>query len=417
MKRPIFHSPANRLFLLLAFCFAAFPAHALILYTGDNSANQTTPGNGAPFYAVARVSADGGGSTAGSAVYIRGKYLLTANHVENRSHVTFDGNTFWARDTAFTPVQIGSSDMKLIKLLKDPDLAEVPLFDQANGDISTSVRIRGELVLTEVIGTLVGWGRGRDPSIADAGTGTTRIWTWGDNTTLAKRWGTNRIESTTSLTYNGYSYAALVTHLNSDAGNNEAGTTLYDSGSGIFIEHEGTWKLAGLAATVSTNGSSTFGATGDKNYFVRIGSYAADIEAAIPDTTIYSDWAVDHGLYGADAEPTADPDGDGVPNLLEFAFGGNPQVNDSSVLPQQGMTTENGETYLEITFTRPIDITGVTYTVKTTTDVASWPTDSTGIDSNPLIIDNGDGTESLTFRRSQPVSDFNKAFIRVSVTN
>ena len=374
-----FNSTANRLILLLAICLTAHSAQALILYTGDNSANQTAPANGAPFYAVARVCTDGGGSTAGSAVYIRGKYLLTAHHVENRSHVTFDGQTFLARDIAFTPVQVGSTDMKLIKLMDDPELPEVPLFDQATGDVSSVVRIRGEWITTEVTGTLVGWGRGRDPAVDDTGSGSTRIWSWGNNTTLAKRWGTNTIETTASLAHDGYSYAGLVIHLDSDAGDNEAGTALYDSGSGIFVEHEGTWKLAGLTTAVSTNGSSTFGADGDKNYFVRIGSYASEIEAAIPDTSTYSGWAVDHGLYGADAEPTADPDGDGVPNLLEFAFGGNPKVNDPSVLPQKSLTTENGDSYLEITFTRPIGITGVTYTVQTTSDLMSWPADSTGL--------------------------------------
>ncbi len=44
----------------------------------------------------------------------------------------------------------------------------------------------------------------------------------------------------------------------------------------------------------------------------------------------YADWLTFYGLTGADARPSADPDGDGLTNAAEYFFGGNPLVADSA---------------------------------------------------------------------------------------
>ena len=56
-------------------------------------------------------------------------------------------------------------------------------------------------------------------------------------------------------------------------------------------------------------------------------------------TNPYDQWAMDAGLTGEDLLPTADPDEDGVVNLLEFALGGDPLTADESVLPGKALTT------------------------------------------------------------------------------
>jgi hypothetical protein len=394
-------------------------AQAIIHYDGDDTGNLTAPANGAPFEVIARVCDNGGGSTRGSAIHIRGKYMLTAAHVSLRSHVTFDGSTYWARDTNFGPITIGTADLKLFKLIEDPGIAEVTLHTTNSGDdVSSTTRIKGQWVTTDVIGTFIGWGRGRNESIADSGSGSDNIWTWGDNSTLAKRWGTNRIDNAinvVSFPRYAYDYTGLQTNMETDAGSDEAAAALYDSGSGIFVENNGNWTLAGLATLVSTNGSSTFSTSGDFNYFVRIEDYASAIEAAIPDTETYSGWKTDHSLYGADADNTADTDNDGANQLQEFAFGGDPWSNESDILPTSTTVEDSGSTYLEITYTRPTFSNGLTYTVKTTTDLTSWPSDSTGVNS-AVIVNNGDGTQTETYRRTLKVADADKAFMRVDVS-
>ncbi|MDG1300662.1 MAG: hypothetical protein P8R37_03650, partial [Opitutae bacterium] len=114
---------------------------------------------------------------------------------------------------------------------------------------------------------------------------------------------------------------------------------------------------------------------------------------------------------------TADTDDDGINQLHEFAFGGDPNVNDISILPTHSLLEDSGSTYLEITLTRPKNLQGVTYMPQTTTDLSSWPSDSTGIaDNNPTPIDNLDGTETLTYRRSQAAAEAEQAFLRVEIS-
>lgn len=388
-------------------------AHALILYSGDNAANQSAPdaayGGAAVFNAVGRVTNTSGSATNGSAVHLTGKYVLTANHV-NGLHAFEFNTTIYLRDTSFAPIRFGSSDMKLVKLIDDPGLADTPLYT------GTSETPSGPFWNRQYTSaTLVGWGRGRDPADNSGPT-----WTWGNDTTIAKRWGRNQIEGATSANYSinniAYSYTALYTSLSTNSGDIEAAISYYDSGSGLFIEDAGTWKLAGLTTSVETFGSSTFASSGgDQNNFVRISTYAAAIQAAIPDLSVYDDWLIDHGLYNAAALATADTDFDGMPQLLEFALGGDPNAADSSLLPTQQIVDENGASYLEIHFTRPQGLTGISYAAQTTSDLGNWPSDSSGVDA-PTLVTNGDGSETVRYRRSLPLGSAEKAFLRIVVS-
>ena len=397
--------------LFMALCTSA---NAVILYSGDNSANQSAPdaARTAIYNAVARVTNATGTSSNGTAVHIRGKYILTANHVGGIAYFLLNGSIY-QRDPSFTPVSFGSVDMKLIKLIKDPGLPEIELY---TGTRDIRYWQGGWQYAT---GTLIGWGRGRDPSDPSGPT-----WNWGDDSTIAKRWGTNRIEDTESMNYSvggtNYTYQGLQTKLGSNNGANEAAVSYYDSGSGLFIEDSGTWKLAGLATLVQAGGSSIFSfATNNsinyENYFVRIRSYASQIEAAIPDLSVYSEWLIDHSLYNSDAEDTADTDYDGVTQLLEFALGGDPNQAEQNLLPVEQITEISGNRYLEITFNRPQNISGITYSARTTPDLDSWPNNSNGVNP-PIVSANGDGTESVTFRRTLALEDADEAYMRVDVS-
>lgn len=381
-------------------------ANAIIFPSGDNAKNQTAPDTARTdiFNAVGRSVNTGSGS--GSVVYLGGKYVLTANHVNLLSNITFDGSTLYKRDTAFSPRQIGDKDLKVIKLEKIPA-----------GLIG--VTLNTNTLETNKTGTLVGWGRGRSTTDNDGSDG----WTWGNSLTEAKRWGTNTISLTTTvLSYNdnnGNTYTntpVLVTNLNSGFGvdDDEAAAAYLDSGGGIFAKFGNEWRLIGL--TILANNPSLFNNL-EQNYFLRISSYASAIQDEIPDTSVYADWKVDHSLYGADALDDADTDGDGIGQLQEFAFGGDPHLSDVSILPALALVEDDGSTYLELSVTRPIGLQDITYTPKTTTDLSSWPIDSSGIvDDSPTPVDNLDDTETLTYRRSAPVDSFDAAFMRIDIS-
>ena len=126
----ITYTVKRTLYCLLFSITLSSTLNAIILYSGENNANLTAPNSAreAVFNSVAKVSNDNGIGIVGSAVHIKGKYLLTAEHViyegvtPRRSHVTFDGIEYKAIDMDFLPIQIGSADLVLFKLIENPDL-------------------------------------------------------------------------------------------------------------------------------------------------------------------------------------------------------------------------------------------------------------------------------------------------------
>ena len=73
---------------------------------------------------------------------------------------------------------------------------------------------------------------------------------------------------------------------------------------------------------------------------------------------------------------SADPDGDGVPNLLEYALGHNPHVADGGVVLALTNQVAGGTNFLYITHHRNHYLSGVTVTYQTSTNATSW-TDAT----------------------------------------
>ena len=420
-------------------------AHGIIFYDYDNGGlgvanddqNQSIPDDERAniFNAVARVCDENGENNSGSATYLRGKYLLTANHVENRSHVTFDDRIFYERDVKFVPRQIvvdgENVDLKIIKLV------EVPRFYEAEIEIKMNTDPVSELMNDREV-TLVGWGVGRAQN-PDPDESLTNIWTWGDKSTLAKRWGLNEIETSILINSNDgtYNYEALVTNLFPQANpdKTEVGIALFDSGSGMFANIDNEWRLVGIATSAtnySKENTSTFSffqdnpaiseddddPFADLNYFVRISSYASEIEEAIPDLSTYSGWQIDHNLHDTDAINNADTDGDGISQLLEFALGGDPNKNDISILPTYQLVEDSNETYLEITLTRPKDLQGIRYTPQITKDLLSNWTDVNESefknDFTSNSFSNDDDTETVNYRLKLAAAE--KAFLRILIS-
>jgi alpha-tubulin suppressor-like RCC1 family protein len=86
-------------------------------------------------------------------------------------------------------------------------------------------------------------------------------------------------------------------------------------------------------------------------FFVRV---AAGMTAAgQPGTAAYQQWALAAGLTGARLAPNADPDGDGLDNLTEFALGTHPrQSTNAAQRPAGSLVLENDQSYLALTHRR-----------------------------------------------------------------
>lgn len=286
----------RKISILCALLIAAYApsASALVLWNLNNSANQSDPGTGVPWNSSAKVVNSDGSLLSGSAVYLGDGYFLTANHVTmdlTYSSLTFDGTTFFSIDPTFNDGNRTYGKQVAAGL----DLAVFKLTSTPSGVTNVTMLGTG----TELFGatnsaTHIGWGVGRDLSVPLASTNVT----WGDITTSAKRWGLNAPRDSTTISYNGYSYDALITYAGTTRalflnwrglGDDEDAATLYDSGSGLYQQIGGQWYLIGIAAAVEQNGTSTYGDdrndSGDTNYYVRISSYKQDIVAVVPEPT------------------------------------------------------------------------------------------------------------------------------------
>ncbi len=97
--------------------------------------------------------------------------------------------------------------------------------------------------------------------------------------------------------------------------------------------------------------------------------------------------------------PAADPDGDGIPNALEYALGLNPNAASTAGLPQFSLVAESGETYGALTFTRVKAATDIEYLPSVRSDLNSgaWTT----LTEIVSVVDHGEA-ETVTVRDSVP---------------
>jgi hypothetical protein len=197
---------------------------------------------------------------------------------------------------------------------------------------------------------------------------------------------------------------------------------------GNTVEQGATWADPG--ATADTGETVTASGTVDTSV---VGTYTITYTATdaagnagtvtrtvtVVDTTAdpYDTWASSFGLDPAtDGAPTADPDGDGIQNLLEQAFGGDPNANNINILPVSEILEDNGQSYLQISYRKPELDNGLTYTVETVTDLnGTWSSQSSEFELVSTVPDSG-GFNLYTYRLVNPTSATSKAFIRVDIS-
>lgn len=193
-----------------------------------------------------------------------------------------------------------------------------------------------------------------------------------------------------------------------------SGGGYYSSGSGSgwymdSISFSGTEELIGLTTTNSATSTLGFTPASVGNYRLWTRPRLADplykstpLSAPLDVTAYPSGYAAWVGTQypGVTGGATADHDGDGLRNDLEYAFGLNPTVsNNPGALPQMSITSST----ISFSYTAPAGVTGVTYGAEWSNNLVNWN----------LMTDTGSGTTHIFTINTTGVP---KIFIRHRIT-
>ncbi|MBS0657594.1 MAG: hypothetical protein JSR82_05015 [Verrucomicrobia bacterium] len=262
---------------------------------------------------------------------------------------------------------------------------------------------------------LVVFGAGTRRGAAYSFGGTQRGWLWGDIDGRL-RWGENKVASLLDIGGFGQQIYGTFDAGSAGLGYHECHLSNRDSGGPVFIREGGVWKVAavnfsvdGYFAEAATGGDFFIGAftdcsglysddgSGNRDfipgpapvptgfYSTRISAYLNDIRTYIGNTdlrpTTFATWqsACFTATQLANASlsgPSADPDGDGLTNLEEFAFGSAPWMPSAESAPSLGTLNISGSDYLTVSYNRVAGLTGVTYVVEASSDLQTWQSGS-----------------------------------------
>ncbi len=151
---------------------------------------------------------------------------------------------------------------------------------------------------------------------------------------------------------------------------------------------------------------------------------ASDHLPIVADYTVdltYTTWLTRFFTAAEQADPTisgsaADPDGDGVSNLIEYALGLSPRTAGATGLPTVGQMTINGSTYLTLTYTQVFANTDITYVPQVSGDLMTWNSDANYVaavstQTNPDAL-----SQIVVVRDLMPLTAGGRRFIRLKVT-
>jgi hypothetical protein len=107
-----------------------------------------------------------------------------------------------------------------------------------------------------------------------------------------------------------------------------------------------------------------------------------------PRPASYGEWVARFFVKnaGAISNPSADPDGDLLPNLVECALGLNPSHPDFLAIPEFVLLKENGQTFPAIRFPHRPGVAGLTLLPQHSTDAGSWWDETSPTDGIPRLL-------------------------------
>jgi hypothetical protein len=170
-----------------------------------------------------------------------------------------------------------------------------------------------------------------------------------------------------------------------------------------------TWsKVSGPGAVTFGNAASAnTTATADQagTYVLRLTADDGEVktcdDVTVTIATPFASWASGYSLTGEQASATADPDGDGLNNLLEYALGSTPDSSAS----RPNLASQISDSKLQITFTP--QRSDVTYTIEASSDLTTW---------SPLTMPTLTVGQSTTVTDTVALGAGTKRFLRLKVS-
>lgn len=174
----------------------------------------------------------------------------------------------------------------------------------------------------------------------------------------------------------------------------------------VVLANDVTFNNVEFGAVTLTDGTYT---ASELNSALGTSRFSGAGTVTLVDTqaATFENWAVDNGLSGDNALTSADPDSDGMDNLLEYALGGIPNTDDAaSVLPEFTMVDVDGTNWIEYVYNRRLDAgaRGLAYDVILSADLTagSWSNIGQTAEFGSAPID--EDFESVTNRIATDVS-------------
>ncbi len=118
----------------------------------------------------------------------------------------------------------------------------------------------------------------------------------------------------------------------------------------------------------------------------------------------------DDGISGEEA----DPEFDGLVNILEYAFGREPKLNDSSAPTSTVLLTDGSSDYLALVYVRETGSSDLLFEPQVSSDMDDWSSGASHTET-VSVTDNGDGTETVVERDLTPTSANTRRFMRLDV--
>ena len=110
----------------------------------------------------------------------------------------------------------------------------------------------------------------------------------------------------------------------------------------------------------------------------------------------------------------ADPDGDGIPNLVEFAFNLNPRAVSHPSLPAGFMAAVGGTNYFHFVFVQRDAPAGVQYIPQVSADLVDWNASATNF-APVSVAASTNSTSLVTMRLQTPEDATSQRFVRVAI--